>query len=78
MVLDLNVNCYLTLYRINNSRWNTDLEGENKISKLLEENTGKCIIETKAATYYNLRNLFFVCVKITINIHTHMYIHMYI
>lgn len=41
---------YLTLHRTNSSRWNTDLNGKNKTSKLLEENTGKCVIETKAAT----------------------------
>ena len=46
----VNLNYYLTPYRKNNSRWNADLNGKNKISKLLEENIGKGVIETKAAT----------------------------
>lgn len=49
MEKQLNLNCYLTLYRKNNSRWNADLNEKNKISKLLEKKLGKCVIETKSA-----------------------------
>lgn len=46
----INLDHYLTLHRKPNSRWNADLNGKNKVSKLLEKNIEKCIIETKATT----------------------------
>lgn len=41
---------YLTLYRKKQYQMEYKSTYENKILKLLEENIGKCVIETKAAT----------------------------